>query len=96
LTKAALRNVIPDLSVEVISEGNTREEMEEKLHDYFRAGVKLVWYIYPDDETAYVYSSPTRKKKLGVNGILEGGKVLPGFSLPLAKVFDDFHRRKKR
>jgi Uma2 family endonuclease len=96
LSNEALRHVIPDLSVEVISEGNTREEMEKKLDDYFRAGVKLVWYVYPDDEVAYAYTSPTRKKKVGLDGALDGGKVLPGFSLPLAKVFDEFHRRRRR
>src|SRR5262249_3742785 len=32
-------DLIPDLAVEVLSEGNTREEMKGKLKDYFLAGV---------------------------------------------------------
>ena len=37
----------PDLAVEVLSESNTRAEMDRKLRDYFAAGVLLVWYFDP-------------------------------------------------
>src|SRR4051812_2554760 len=54
-------DAIPNLAIEVISKGNTKQEMEQKLKDYFKAGVELVWYLYPETRTADVFSSPTSK-----------------------------------
>ncbi len=79
-------DAVPNLTIEVISKGNTPREMALKLRDYFRAGVQLVWYIYPKTETALAYTSPTAKKEILIDGSLDGGKVLPGFSLPLRKL----------
>jgi Uma2 family endonuclease len=79
--------VAPDLVVEVISRGNTREEMDRKLIDYFAAGVRLVWYVYPAVSEVRVYASATKFATLGGADTLDGGKVLPGFQLPLAKLF---------
>jgi Uma2 family endonuclease len=86
-------NVAPNLAIEVISEGNTPREMEQKLKDYFKAGVQLVWYIYPKTQTAVAYTSPTAKKTIDKNGTLDGAKVLPGFLLPLKKLFGRTKRR---
>ncbi len=87
LAEGAILDAIPDLAVEVISRGNTRQEMALKLRDYFKAGVRLVWFLYPKSQIAVVYTSRTDKKEIDSNGKLEGGKVLPGFSLPLRKLF---------
>jgi Uma2 family endonuclease len=91
----AICDAVPELVVEVISEGNTRREMETKLEDYFGAGVRLVWYVYPKTKSALVFTSPTKKKEIDEAGSLDGGKILPGFRLPLAKVFARFKRKKR-
>lgn len=83
----AILDAVPDLVAEVISKGNTIEEMLQKLEDYFRAGVRLVWYVYPKTQTVVVYTSPTAKKTLSRGDTLKGGRVLPGFALPLSKLF---------
>ncbi|MBX9622383.1 MAG: Uma2 family endonuclease [Gemmataceae bacterium] len=80
--------VAPDLAVEVISESNTAREMGQKLGEYFKAGVRLVWYVEPDRKEVGVYTSPKKKATVGLDGVLDGGKVLPGFTLPVAAVFD--------
>lgn len=82
----------PDLAVEVLSEGNTEKEMDRKLREYFQAGTKLVWYVDPDARTVRVYTSPHRSKLLTEKDTLDGGKVLPGFSLPIQKWF---HRARR-
>ena len=92
----AILDAVPNLAIEVISKGNTRREMELKLEDYFRAGVQLVWYNYPKTQSAIVYTSPSSKKEIGIDGALDGGKVLPGFSLPLKKLFARTRRRNGR
>jgi Uma2 family endonuclease len=80
----------PDLAVEVLSPGNTRREMEIKLEEYAKAGVRLVWYVDPERKEVDVYpkGNPKRKKTVGVGGTLDGGDVLPGFTLPVAKIFE--------
>jgi Uma2 family endonuclease len=80
--------VVPDLAVEVVSETNIAEEIQIKLHEYFRAGVRLVWVIYPEPACVYVYESPKAVKVLDRGDTLEGGQVLPGFTLPLDKLFE--------
>lgn len=92
----SISKVIPELAVEVLSKSNTRREIERKLGEYFRAGVLLVWVIEPKKETAEVYTSPTKKKELDQDGVLDGGKVLPGFRLALKDLFARARRRKRR
>ena len=85
----AFLEVVPDLVVEVLSESNTPREMAIKLGEYATAGVKLVWYVDPDAKTVTVYPKGRErgKKVLGVTDTLDGGKVLPGFALPVAELF---------
>lgn len=80
----------PDLAVEVLSPGNTRTEMAVKLGEYAKAGVKLVWYVDPERKEVDVYpkGSEKRKKTFTLADTLDGGDVLPGFTLPVAKIFE--------
>ncbi|HEX5104299.1 MAG TPA: Uma2 family endonuclease [Pirellulaceae bacterium] len=93
--EASVPEVTPDLAVEVLSEGNTRGEMSRKLREYFAAGVSLVWFVDPKAQSVTVYSSPTRSKVVPLEGTLDGGKVLPGFRLPVAKIFARLKRTRK-
>jgi Uma2 family endonuclease len=89
-------DLVPDLAVEVLSEGNTAEEMRRKLREYFKVGVRLVWLIDPATRTAEVYTSARKKTAISVNGALDGGTVLPGFRLTLQELFARAGRRRKR
>ncbi len=84
---AAIAPIAPDLAVEVISRGNTVEEMEDKLVEYFTAGVRLVWYLYPIPREVKVYSARDQCVIRGEKHTLTGGDVLPGFSLSVRKLF---------
>ena len=77
----------PDLAVEVLSPGNTRREMEEKIAMYFAAGSRAVWVFDPKKRTAAAYTSPSDVRVFGENDAFDGGEVLPGFTLDLAKLF---------
>lgn len=77
-----------DIAVEVISKGNTRAELERKLREYFDAGTRLVWFLYPKKRTARIYTSPGRFTRLTEDQSLDGGDVLPGFTLSLRALFD--------
>ena len=78
----------PDLAVEVISPGNSKGEMARKLQEYFDAGVRLVWYVYPRPRTVHVFTAPGRPRIVREGQSLDGGAVLPGFVLPLAELFE--------
>lgn len=87
LPEGPLPDLVPDLTVEVLSEGNTAKEMERKLKDYFFAGVRLVWYVDPSRRTVQVYTAPDQLLELREGQTLDGGVVLPGFTLPLEQLF---------
>lgn len=84
----------PDLAVEVMSAGNTTAEMERKLHEYYAAGTRLLWYVYPDQRTVHVYTSPQEVRMLSEDDSLEGGDVLPGFRVPMRDWFARAGRRR--
>lgn len=77
----------PDLAVEVLSPGNTAREINEKVAMYFAAGSRAVWVFNPKKRTAAVYTSPADARVLNEDDTLDGGEVLPGFTLDLAKLF---------
>jgi Uma2 family endonuclease len=87
LREQPIASVVPDLVIEVISQGNTAEEMQEKLADYFAAGVRSVWYVYWRTETVEVFHSPSDRRVVQVPDPLEDESVLPGFRVDLAKLF---------
>jgi Uma2 family endonuclease len=77
----------PDLAVEVISPSNTPEEMKRKLQDYFDAGVRLVWYVYPDPPEVHVFRSPEQPVVLRPTDTLSGEDLLPGFQIEVKRIF---------
>ncbi len=89
-------DLIPHLAVEVLSASNTAREMTRKLGEYFGVGVQLVWLIDPPTRTAEVYTAPTQRTAVAEDQALDGGAVLPGFSLPLRRLFDRAGRQRGR
>jgi Uma2 family endonuclease len=88
--------VVPDLVVEVLSKGNTPKEMRRKLIEYFRAGVRVVWYVDPKRRTVRVYTALDRSVLLHENQTLDGGDVLPGFELSIGDWFAEARRTSAR
>jgi Uma2 family endonuclease len=81
-------DVIPDLTVEVISESNSANAVARKIEEYFKAGVSQVWVIYPSTSKIYVYDSPARVRILQLGDELDGGGVIPGFHVALSTLFE--------
>ncbi len=79
--------VAPDLAIEILSPGNTPTEMDLKVKEYFRAGVRLVWLIDAERRTAKVYTSPDDVSEIKESGTLDAGDVLPGFRIRLKDLF---------
>jgi Uma2 family endonuclease len=88
LPDTALLPLTPDLAVEVLSEGNTPQEMERKLREYFGGGCRLVSYADPKARSVRVYTAPETSAVLGETDSLDGGEVVPGFLLRVGDWFD--------
>ena len=91
--KEAIPDLVPHLAVEVLSEGNTTGEMQRKLKEYFLAGVEVVWMVEPDKRTVDVHTAPDEQIRLTEADTLEGGELLPGFRLPLKRLFARVEKR---
>lgn len=84
--------VVPNLVVEVLSDGNTDAEMDAKLQAYLQAGVELVWYVDPKTRSVRCYAGTADAVLVDRRGVLDGGAVLPGFRLSLRQLFDTAER----
>ena len=82
-------DVVPDFALEVVSPTDFAEALLEKIGEYFRAGVSLVWVVYPGSRFVHVYESLTRVRGVTAADELDGGTVLPGFRLPVAGLFPE-------
>lgn len=80
--------IAPDLAVEVVS---GREDILKKVYEYLDSGTRLVWAIYAEEKTAHVFQLDDhgilRGLRLDIEGVLDGGDVLPGFMLPVRDIF---------
>jgi Uma2 family endonuclease len=78
----------PDLVVEVLSPNNTVEEIHRKLTEYFANGARLAWIVHPQESYILVYESAQEPDRLlKSQDRLDGGKVVPGFTLSVTTLF---------
>ncbi len=78
----------PDLAVEILSPGNTVEEIETKITEYFDNGARLVWVISPTQHYILVYRCAQEPDRLLKSvDALDGEEVLPRFTFPVADLF---------
>ena len=77
----------PDLAVEVVSPNDTASEVQAKVEDWLRAGVRLVWVVYPESRSVTVFRSWADARMLTPADTLTGDPVLPGFTCPVQELF---------
>jgi Uma2 family endonuclease len=77
----------PDLAVEVISPGDTYEDVTEKTDAWLAAGAAAVWVVNPRRRTISIHRSPTVVTILAENDTLDGQDVVPGFRCRVGDVF---------
>lgn len=61
--------VMPELCVEVLSKGNTEEEMTEKRALYFEEGAEEVWVVDEDGQVSFH----------SAEGVIQHSKIAPDF-----------------
>lgn len=77
----------PDLAVEIVSPSDRASAILEKVFDYLDAGVRMVWVVDPASRSVSVYRSRSDIRILRVGDVLEGGEVVVGLSIEMARLF---------
>lgn len=80
-------NLAPDLVVEVLSPDETPQQLKTKLRDYFAAGTRVAWIVDADRRTVRVRKPGDSEIELTADHTLYGMEVIPGFELPVSRVF---------
>lgn len=76
----------PDLAIEVLSPSDRFVDVMRKVQEYLAAGAHLVWVIDPKGRSAAAFAPERMPLLLGEDDVLEGGDLLPGFTLRLGDV----------
>ncbi|HEX5052951.1 MAG TPA: Uma2 family endonuclease [Planctomycetota bacterium] len=77
----------PDLAVEVHSPGDTSGEVQAKVRFWLEHGVRSVWVVDPNARRVSVHRGAQGPNVLGIDDVLDGDDVLPGFAVPVRTLF---------
>jgi Uma2 family endonuclease len=80
-------HVPPDLTIEILSPDQHRSQLLDKIQFYLLYGVRLVWVVDPATVTVVVQAPGTEPRVLYSGDTLDGGDVLPGFSVTVDEIF---------
>lgn len=79
----------PDLAIEVVSPGDSADDIQTKLAEYLAAGTRLVWVLHPRSRTVLAVKADGVARVLGAGDRLDGDDVLPGFSILVDDLWED-------
>jgi len=81
----------PDIVIEILSPGNTKREMKDKLELYQHAQIPEYWLVDPEREFIIIYALDEQEQYLGSVPFTEGSTltspILPDFNLDVGLVF---------
>ena len=77
----------PDMAVEVKSPTDSKRAMRRKAEKYLASGTRLVWLVFPDEQAVEIYTPDSDVQLFGIEDVLNGGDVLPGFTLKVSDIF---------
>jgi Uma2 family endonuclease len=79
--------IAPDLAVEVLSPNDLAYEVDGKVLEYLRAGVRLVWVVNPESRTVRIHRADGSTGWLLEHAELSGEAVVPGFRCAVRELF---------
>ena len=80
--------VVPEIVVEIVSPSDSAQDVDEKIMMWLDLGVSMALEVRPATQTIILHRPYVPAATLSGDDVLDGGDVLPGFSLPLGEVFD--------
>jgi Uma2 family endonuclease len=87
LSEDGFTTIPPDLAVEVVSPNDLVGKVDEKIEEYLRAGVRLVWVVHPAARAVQVFRGDRSVSWLWAADELSGEDVLPGFRCKVEDLF---------
>ncbi len=82
----------PDLIVEVLGDDDTLSKLEDKVEDYHRFGVRMVWIADPRTRSVTLFPLGEPARTLQEGDCISAGAnlrgVLPGLSLAVESLFE--------
>ena len=81
------RFIVPDLAVEIKSPTDTPRMVAERAQMWLDFGSREVWYGDLEKTTVTRYRPGQPPEVLGEADVLEGGDLLPGFSIEVWRLF---------
>lgn len=79
--------VAPELAIEVPSPNDVIKELNEKIDDYLRAGVSVVWVVNEFGRYVEIHSAKAPPQILAGNAELVCEEILPGFRCKVSEIF---------
>jgi Uma2 family endonuclease len=79
---------LPDLAIEIKSPDDSYKKLREKADYYLANGTKVVWLIYPEKQMVEVLT-PDDFQIFRSGEIVDGGDILPGFTMKVDDIFAD-------
>jgi hypothetical protein len=78
---------IPKFMIEVVSPSDQSNYHDQKLIDYFKAGVEVVWHVNPRLEMVVIYISPNDGEIMHGDDICTAAPAFPEFQIKACDVF---------
>ena len=78
---------IPMFVIEIISANDSINAVNQKLKEYFDAGVQVVWHIFPQQQLVYVYKSVKNVFIASDDDMCTAQPALPDFSIKAKDIF---------
>lgn len=83
---AGYNALAPDLAVEILSPSKHDVAVRIKVVNYLRGGT-AVWVVDPHAQCVEVYTTDAPPRLAHLGDALDGGSVLPGFTLHVSEIF---------
>ncbi len=93
LTQSQVKNAItepimvPDFAIEIISKSDNINRVHRKVVEYFNAGVKVLWHIFPELKEVHIYEDAHGSSICRGDEKCSAEKVIPGFVLSVNDIF---------
>ena len=85
--KASFAPICPDFAIELRSASDRLSDLQDKMQEYIENGVSLGWLIDRQNRTVYIYRPDRSPEVLDNPEEAIGDPELPGFRLPMAKIW---------
>jgi Uma2 family endonuclease len=79
--------ITPDFAIEVLSPDDRPGRVLDRISFFLHAGVQLIWFVDPDDETVTAYEPGQTPRTYRPPDVISAAPVLPGFRLDLGELF---------